>query len=62
MTLLGTGGIGKTRLAVETARGLAAELAGGAFFVDLTRITNIEDVGLAISEAVGAHPEGTASN
>ena len=61
VTLLGTGGIGKTRLAVETARGLAAELAGGAFFVDLTRITNIEDVGLAISEAVGAHPEGTAS-
>ncbi|MFV1963752.1 MAG: adenylate/guanylate cyclase domain-containing protein, partial [Acidimicrobiia bacterium] len=35
VTLLGPGGIGKTRLAVETARGIAESLAGGAFFVDL---------------------------
>ena len=62
VTLLGPGGIGKTRLAVETARSIADELVGGAFFVDLTRISNVEDVGLAIAEAVGAHPEGTASN
>ena len=62
VTLLGPGGIGKTRLAVETARSIADELVGGAFFADLTRISNVEDVGLAIAEAVGAHPEGTASN
>ncbi len=61
VTLLGPGGIGKTRLAVETARGMADEFAGGAFFVDLARFADVEDVGFAMAEAVGAHPEGTAS-
>ena len=62
VTLLGPGGIGKTRLAVETARGISDGFAGGAFFVDLARFSDVEDVGFAIAEAVGAHPEGTASN
>ncbi|MEE8407198.1 MAG: adenylate/guanylate cyclase domain-containing protein, partial [Acidimicrobiia bacterium] len=62
VTLLGPGGIGKTRLAVETARDMANGLAGGAFFVDLARFSEADDVGFAIAEAVGAHPEGTASN
>jgi hypothetical protein len=60
VTLLGPGGIGKTRLAVETARDIASGFAGGAFFVDLARFTDVDDVGFAIAEAVGAHPEGTA--
>ena len=61
VTLLGPGGIGKTRLAVETARQVGESLDGGSYFVDLARISDPADVGLAIAEAVGAHPEGTAS-
>ena len=60
VTLLGPGGIGKTRLAVESARALESTLPGGAVFVDLAPVST-EDVPLAIAEAVGAHPEGTAS-
>ena len=60
VTLLGPGGIGKTRLAIETARALENKFAGGTFFVDLAPLDNPADVGLAIAEAVGAHAEGTA--
>jgi predicted ATPase/Tfp pilus assembly protein PilF len=42
VTLLGTGGAGKTRLALEVAR--AAELPGGAWFVDLSEATDLEGV------------------
>ncbi len=61
VTLLGPGGIGKTRLAVEAARELADDFGGGAMFVDLVRTSDPADVGLVIAEAVGAHPEGMAS-
>ena len=61
VTLLGPGGIGKTRLAVETAREIGGRLGGGVFFADLARISSAGDVGLAIAEAVGAHTEGSAS-
>ncbi|MBT8199434.1 MAG: hypothetical protein KJO36_02840, partial [Acidimicrobiia bacterium] len=61
VTLLGPGGIGKTRLAVETARDLVEDFGGGAMFVDLVRTSDPADVGLVIAEAVGAHPEGMAS-
>ena len=37
LTLVGAGGIGKTRLAVEAAAQLGAELSDGAYFVDLRR-------------------------
>lgn len=60
VTLLGPGGIGKTRLAVESARAFEPTLSGGAVFVDLAPVS-VEDVPLAIAEAVGAHAEGTAS-
>jgi len=61
VTLLGPGGIGKTRLAVEAARLVGADLGGDVYFADLARVASPGDVGLAIAEAVGAHPEGTAS-
>ncbi len=61
VTLLGPGGIGKTRLAVETARVAGSTLRGRAYFADLAPLSNPSDVGLAIAEAVGAHTEGSAS-
>ena len=60
VTLLGPGGIGKTRLAVETARCLEDAMAGGAFFADLAPVGSPEEVGPAFAEAVGIHPEGNA--
>jgi predicted ATPase len=42
VTLLGTGGAGKTRLALEVAR--ASELPGGAWFVDLSEARDLEGV------------------
>jgi predicted ATPase/class 3 adenylate cyclase len=61
VTLLGPGGIGKTRLAVETARTLAPDFPGGAYFADLALVETVDGVGVALAQAVGAHPEGTAS-
>ena len=60
VTLLGPGGIGKTRLAVEAARRLEDDMAGGAFFADLAPVSTPEEVGPAFAEAVGIHPEGNA--
>jgi diguanylate cyclase (GGDEF)-like protein len=40
VTLVGAGGIGKTRLAVHVARSCAADFAGGAWFVDLAPVTD----------------------
>jgi len=61
VTLLGPGGIGKTRLAVEAGRRIAERFDGGAAFVDLAKVSSADDVGPAIAGAVGAHAEGTAS-
>ena len=51
VTLLGPGGVGKTRLAVETARSLAALFPDGIRFIDLTPIGRGE---LAAPAAAGA--------
>jgi predicted ATPase/uncharacterized membrane protein len=40
LTLLGPGGIGKTRLALETGRRLLGQFAQGVFFVDLSSLTD----------------------
>lgn len=54
VTLVGPGGVGKTRLAVETARALEERVADGAWFVDLTRVRRPEAVVPAIASAVEA--------
>ncbi|PZS02375.1 MAG: hypothetical protein DLM70_10490, partial [Chloroflexi bacterium] len=40
LTLVGTGGIGKTRLAIQVAAGMAAHFAGGAAFVPLAALAD----------------------
>ncbi len=54
LTLTGPGGIGKTRLAIEVARQCASSYPGGLFFVDLTPLSNAEQVSDAIAQVVGA--------
>ena len=62
MTLVGPGGIGKTRLAIEFARSLEATFPGGAWLVDLSALERDSEVWPAIAEALlippspGAHP------
>jgi predicted ATPase len=52
ITLLGPGGIGKTRLAIETARSVAAEFPGGTYFVPLASLREPALVGEAIAAAL----------
>src|SRR3954452_2892298 len=53
-TIVGSGGAGKTRLAVETTLELAAAWDDGAWFVDLAPLSSGQVVPQAIAEAVGA--------
>jgi predicted ATPase/class 3 adenylate cyclase len=53
-TVVGPGGVGKTRLATEAALRMAPEWPDGAWFVDLAPLTDPALVGQAIADAVGA--------
>ncbi len=61
LTILGPGGIGKTRLAVHLARQNLGMFPGGTFFVDLSKITPQADVLEAIYEAIAAQRHVTGS-
>jgi predicted ATPase/class 3 adenylate cyclase len=52
LTLVGPGGIGKTRLGIEFARSLEPSFSGGAWLVDLTALERSADVWPAIAEAL----------
>jgi predicted ATPase/DNA-binding SARP family transcriptional activator len=56
VTLTGPGGVGKTRLALEIARGLEPELRDGGWFVSLAATANPEHVASAIAQALGVTP------
>jgi len=53
VTLTGPGGTGKTRLAVEAARGLVSAFRDGVVFVDLSALTDARLVPPAIAAAIG---------
>jgi predicted ATPase/DNA-binding XRE family transcriptional regulator len=53
ITLTGPGGVGKTRLALEIARGVAAEGTSRVFFTPLAAVRNPPFVASAIAETLG---------
>ncbi|HZB07310.1 MAG TPA: BTAD domain-containing putative transcriptional regulator [Thermoleophilaceae bacterium] len=56
VTLTGPGGVGKTRLALEVARGLEAAFPDRGWFVSLAATANAEHVPSAIAQALGVTP------
>lgn len=61
VTVLGTGGAGKTRLAIEVARGAGNEFADGVCFLDLTRLTVGDDPWTEVARSLGISLSGGRS-
>ena len=57
VTLAGTGGCGKTRLAQELAAKVAGRFPGGAYFVALAPLSDPGLVPVAVAEALGVRPQ-----
>jgi Bacterial transcriptional activator domain len=58
VTLTGAGGVGKTRLAVEFAMGVAERFPDGVWLADLAGITDPGLVPAVVMEAVGVRQDG----
>jgi predicted ATPase/DNA-binding SARP family transcriptional activator len=64
VTVVGPGGVGKTRLALEAAHRLAGRFGGGAKAAWLAGVPHSDGVALALAAALGVHPiaDETAEN
>ncbi|WP_210480697.1 DUF4062 domain-containing protein [Naasia sp. SYSU D00948] len=60
LTLVGPGGIGKTRLSIEVARRAASEFPDGVAFVPLAPVTTAAQVPSAIAQVLGVRDTGNA--
>src|SRR5690242_8520127 len=58
LTLIGSGGVGKTRLALAIAAAAAANFSNGVAFVDLTALRDPDLVLPAIAATVGVRVAG----
>ena len=58
MTLTGPGGIGKTTLALEVARGLLGDFDGGGWFVELASLSDPDLVPSAVASVLGLKLSG----
>jgi len=57
VTLVGSGGIGKTRLAIRVARDLVEAYADGVWLVDLAPVADAALVPLTVAAALGVHEQ-----
>ena len=62
VTLVGPGGVGKTRLAVEVAALLRDEYRDGAWLVELASVTDPEGVAPAVASGLGAAASALGSS
>src|SRR5262249_41207520 len=53
VTITGTGGVGKTRLAIEAAHRLRHDFEDGAYFVELAALNDAALVPAAVAQALG---------
>lgn len=53
VTLVGSGGVGKTRLAIQVGAGLLDRYSDGVWFVDFAPITDSELVGSVVARPLG---------
>ncbi len=61
VTLTGPGGVGKTRLCLEVARRVSVPGRRSPAFVDLSRVTQSDAIGLAVLEAFGISPDSSSA-
>lgn len=57
VTLIGIGGAGKTRLAIEAAARLGSHFAHGVCFVNLTQVLVADDLAAAVATALGVEKD-----
>ena len=60
LTLVGPGGCGKTRLALETGAGLLDDFEDGVFFVPLAGLRSVESIEPTVAAALGVSFSGPA--
>ena len=56
-TIVGPGGMGKTRLATELGLAIAPSWPGGVWFVDLTTVPGGRSIGSVVADALGITPK-----
>jgi predicted ATPase/class 3 adenylate cyclase len=61
VTLTGSGGVGKTRLAIQVASELLSEYPNGVWLVELAPVTNPELVAQTVCAALDIAPQGNLS-
>lgn len=61
VTLTGSGGVGKTRLAIESARGLLAQFPQGVWLVELASIAEAKLIPQAVADALGVEHKDAAA-
>jgi predicted ATPase/DNA-binding CsgD family transcriptional regulator len=59
LTLVGAGGMGKTRLAIEVATGLQDQFAAGVYFVNLQPLTDPAQLPTALADGLQVSLSGT---